>query len=235
MKQTLLSAAAALVLSFAAGSAYAVTFTTAGDTSVIDFSGQVNGSIDPDLDADLTLTLLSITGSTDYNFSYSLVNNSSGDDVGSRLTAFGFNVDPDFDDASVSGDFTEWSSGSVPEGLDDVEFCATNQTNNCAGGGSGGATVGDPADGFLTLSFLTAPTAGIDLTNFYVRYQSLGANQEGSGAGVGTPCPELGGDCGGGGGNVIPEPSTWALMILGFGGAGAMLRRNRRSMAKVVA
>ena len=26
----------------------------------------------------------------------------------------------------------------------------------------------------------------------------------------------------------IPEPGTWALMIGGFGGAGAMLRRNRR-------
>ena len=30
-------------------------------------------------------------------------------------------------------------------------------------------------------------------------------------------------------GNVVavPEPGTWALMILGFGGAGAMLRRRR--------
>ena len=26
----------------------------------------------------------------------------------------------------------------------------------------------------------------------------------------------------------IPEPGTWALMIMGFGGAGAMLRRSRR-------
>ncbi|ODT86522.1 PEPxxWA-CTERM sorting domain-containing protein [Phenylobacterium sp. SCN 70-31] len=29
-------------------------------------------------------------------------------------------------------------------------------------------------------------------------------------------------------GNAIPEPGTWALMILGFGGAGAALRRSRR-------
>jgi len=26
----------------------------------------------------------------------------------------------------------------------------------------------------------------------------------------------------------VPEPGTWALMIIGFGGAGAMLRSNRR-------
>jgi hypothetical protein len=29
----------------------------------------------------------------------------------------------------------------------------------------------------------------------------------------------------------IPEPTTWALMILGFGGAGAMLRRRRAALA----
>ena len=26
----------------------------------------------------------------------------------------------------------------------------------------------------------------------------------------------------------VPEPATWAMMIIGFGGAGAMLRRNRQ-------
>jgi hypothetical protein len=27
----------------------------------------------------------------------------------------------------------------------------------------------------------------------------------------------------------VPEPGTWALMILGFGGAGASLRMRRRT------
>jgi len=35
----------------------------------------------------------------------------------------------------------------------------------------------------------------------------------------------------GGGGNEIPEPSTWALMIMGFGSAGAMLRRRKAVVA----
>ena len=32
-------------------------------------------------------------------------------------------------------------------------------------------------------------------------------------------------------GNAVPEPATWALMIAGFGGAGAMLRRRRQIAA----
>jgi hypothetical protein len=34
-------------------------------------------------------------------------------------------------------------------------------------------------------------------------------------------------------GGVVPEPTTWALMILGFGSAGAMLRRRRLSPAAI--
>lgn len=30
---------------------------------------------------------------------------------------------------------------------------------------------------------------------------------------------------------VVPEPGTWALMIMGFGGAGAMIRRRRAAVA----
>ncbi|MBL8554525.1 MAG: PEP-CTERM sorting domain-containing protein [Phenylobacterium sp.] len=32
-------------------------------------------------------------------------------------------------------------------------------------------------------------------------------------------------------GTAVPEPGTWALMILGFGGAGAVLRTQRRKLA----
>jgi hypothetical protein len=33
----------------------------------------------------------------------------------------------------------------------------------------------------------------------------------------------------------VPEPAAWGLMILGFGGAGAMLRRQRRTPALALA
>ncbi|WP_293682759.1 PEPxxWA-CTERM sorting domain-containing protein, partial [uncultured Phenylobacterium sp.] len=38
-------------------------------------------------------------------------------------------------------------------------------------------------------------------------------------------------DDGGNVGNAVPEPATWAMMILGFGAAGAMLRRRRTAFA----
>jgi hypothetical protein len=47
----------------------------------------------------------------------------------------------------------------------------------------------------------------------------------------GTLCTDE--DCGGPGpgGGPVPEPATWAMMLLGFGGMGAILRRNRRHAA----
>ena len=40
----------------------------------------------------------------------------------------------------------------------------------------------------------------------------------------------IGGGGGGGAGGAVPEPASWALMIVGFGAAGAMLRRRRAAV-----
>lgn len=44
-----------------------------------------------------------------------------------------------------------------------------------------------------------------------------------------------GGKIGGGGGGGVPEPATWAMMLIGFGGLGATLRRRRARAALAVA
>jgi hypothetical protein len=36
-------------------------------------------------------------------------------------------------------------------------------------------------------------------------------------------------------GTAVPEPTSWALMLMGFGGLGAMLRSNRRRQVAAVA
>jgi hypothetical protein len=36
-------------------------------------------------------------------------------------------------------------------------------------------------------------------------------------------------------GAAVPEPATWAMMIIGFGGVGATLRNRRRSAMLQVA
>ena len=41
------------------------------------------------------------------------------------------------------------------------------------------------------------------------------------------------GEGSGGPGGFIPEPATWAMMIIGFGGVGALMRRRRRGMLAI--
>jgi hypothetical protein len=236
--KTLIAAAAAVgALAMASTASAALIFDNVNDAYAIEFDGTADpGGPDADLVANLLLTLTAINSGA-FTFTYSLTNNSINDDAGSRISAFGFTVDPNVSGASMTpGGFfanalfdtnpNQNPNLNVPQGLPNVEFCATNN-NNCSGGGNDTGTlpVGPTATGSFTLNFDPVPQGNVvAFDNLYVRYISL-AN---GASGVGVPC--VGASCGGGF-NEVPEPGTWALMILGFGGAGAMIRRRRYAVA----
>jgi len=104
-------------------------------------------------------------------------------------------------------------------------------------------TVDVSTDGltWLSVGFVTGSTRGIDIDAFgynstsafrYVRLiDVLAEGGVGNGGSVGADIDAVGAistraftppDGG------VPEPSTWAMMLLGFGGLGAALRRSRR-------
>ena len=80
--------------------------------------------------------------------------------------------------------------------------------------------LGENGTGSFTLNFASA-ISNVDLTNLFVRYQSIDAPTAGvvGGSGVGQAVSV---------GSAVPEPASWALMIIGFSTAGALLRRERR-------
>jgi hypothetical protein len=99
--------------------------------------------------------------------------------------------------------------------------------------------VWNPEDGDLVLTLQIVPPPKAGGGGFF-----LAANQDGPPAGAGGDGPPLpqNGDEGPSGGDpprgdpdprgAVPEPATWAMMIAGFGLAGASLRQRRRLTAK---
>jgi len=219
----MLAAAAALMITMGAASAAnaAYVFNTEGQSQTIYFNGfnsAAGGALDADLRAKLTLTLFDIDANGDFTFSYSFENISTGNDAGaSRLVNFAFNADPNFQSASIVGDgfFNNVRSGNVVAGQPNVEFCATNG-NTCTAGGNPSSTLenGEIGTGMFFLNF-ASPQTSVSLDNLQVRWISL--NNGGSGYGVPT--------------GAVPEPATWMMMIMGFGGLGAMIRRRRTGAA----
>jgi hypothetical protein len=70
---------------------------------------------------------------------------------------------------------------------------------------------------------LTGLGSGVTVTGV-----NLGFGTSGTDYHTATCSLPTGGTCDSGGpGTAVPEPATWAMMILGFGGVGAMIRRRR--------
>jgi hypothetical protein len=160
---------------------------------------------------------------TAWNFGYVLDNTSTSPSLSSRLGSFGFD--------------TSGTVSSIIEGSTDRFSAALNAGNfnglgtrdvcfyagpNCNGGSNNGVTVAEaPVSGSFTLNFGAGLNALV-IDNFVARWQAVGADANGSvsGGGLVVQTP-------------VPEPSAWAMMILGLGLVGYTLRR--RSAARTVA
>lgn len=216
--------AAVTVVSGPAPGSTTATFTPAPgtNTAVFNFNGFSGngGATIPGLTAQLSLTLLGVVGNS-YQFGYTLTNTSTAP-VLSRISIFGFNASPNFSSVSnLSGPFGVLASGGQPNGLPDLEFCLKDgsNSNGCQGGGGGGITNGQSANGGFWLNF-NSPQASLALSDFSVRYQSV--------AGAGNVTSASGVPFG-----LVPEPATWAMMILGFGLIGGALRSRKAQATRV--
>jgi hypothetical protein len=251
------AAAGVLALASAGAASAAVTelnFGAPGAQPQIYFTGFVPGTttVDPHLSATLDLTLTSISaGGHQWNFSYNLANTST---TASRIATIGWDIAPDFlSVVGVGGVFGTAASGNMAM-LGAKEFCLKDGggANNCSGGGNGGLTMGQSGSGAFSLTFLdhittyttvqtpkynnkgkligytqtqipvTTPIAGptsVAFNNFGMHMQSLASGFSTGAIPGDKPLDDIR--------NAVPEPTTWAMLILGFGVSGAMLRRRR--------
>jgi hypothetical protein len=141
-----------------------------------------------------------------FNFNYAFTNTNA---AVSNLVNFGFTTNPTLLGISGTGMNFYLNPNNFPGGYT-VNACAgPPAANNCdAANGQG-----DLFSGTFALTFANGTTA-ISLNNLVDRYASL--SQLNNTSGEGTP---VGG---------VPEPATWAMMLLGFGGIGVAMRRRRK-------
>ncbi len=203
------------------------TSGTGGGTIVVTLDGITGGpTLIQGLTGQLTLTFTSVTNSgTTYNFFYSLFDSSTAPITGSRISSFGFDTDPNVTGGSVTGAFDVLQLDKNYPIIPDPDVCVfdPNGPGGVCTGSGGGILQGQTGSGTLSLNFATAP-GSITLSNFVDRYQSItGAGNVTSAVGQQTTV------------RLLPEPATWAMMLLGFAGIGVAVRRSRKVLVNHIA
>lgn len=192
-----------------------------GSSFSLDYNGFSGTTNVAGLTGSTTFTLTGISGNQ-YSFDYSVSNTSSAPVTDSRISSFAFNTDPNITSATSSGAFAYTTlSSTYPNGLGTVDVCFKDAaTGSCAGGASGGLTLGQTGGGSFTLSF-AQPVTSLTLSDFSVRYQSItGVPGISSASGTGTLSSTSSGA------TPVPEPGTMLI----FGGAVLGLLAFRRRL-----
>ncbi|TRD11800.1 PEP-CTERM sorting domain-containing protein [Erythrobacter insulae] len=212
-----------------------------GESFTVTYDGFADGQTIDGLSAETVFTLTGVTGST-YTFDYS-VTNTTNSGVGSRISSFAFNTDPDISSAVSTGVYDNAVTDSnYPNGIGTVDVCfKAARTNSCAGNREG-LLAGESGSGSLTLNFLTAPTT-LTLDDFFVRYQSVrGVKGVSSASGQQTSTTSTSTTTSStsttttstSGGTPVPAPGgmlgLFALALIGFG----LVRRRPRSAQRAL-
>lgn len=202
---TLLAGLSAMALPAAAGAQVQVNYTTTNPIpSSNDFQSQLNG---------LGLTQFTASGAT-------LV-------LASNATIFFefFGSESGFSDTFTSGAVTYTENSSIenhfgsPIPLGSANFLAGSLGGLMTFTSSGGVTATVGHDGF---GIFLGPNqvSGQSFNTFYLGYDDQVTNQDDNHDDFivrATVTP------------AVPEPSTWAMMLLGFGGIGYSMRRRGRT------
>lgn len=223
----LLFAAAACAALAPANAAVNLTSGDVGDSFTIDFDGAAGTPAAAGVLTSITYTLTAVSADLKaYSFDYAVANTSA---TAARSVSYGFNVGGTGGAAlasvtGLSGTFDVLALGKTLEGhAVDVCFKVGGNSNNCNGGANAGVLKDGTGSGSFTLNFSGAANE-IAFDDFLMKYQSVAVLDDSSTRVPGALHVDPGTPA-------VPEPATWAMLVLGFGLVGAGMRRRRMLMA----
>ncbi len=240
-----LNAAPAAAVTELTATGFTMFSSQVGSTAVVRFNGVVNGVKQDDLSADIAFTLTGVRNfGRQWNFSVNIINTSGTAFTSASIGLFGFSTDnrnvggsqfkplmgiatqPGLFDTGQFNNDVGFTTPDLPT-AQQVCFKTGGTLGECGTGGISGVAQASSTGQAFSLNFAT-PQGSIVLQNFVLRFFNVNGVASG---GPGGPAVPVTGDDISAPGIVVPEPSSWAMLIAGFGLIGAMQRRRRQIAA----